>query len=371
MPLAADALLAGPRGRRVCLEAVLACSGDTSDLRTALFWAGYWAADGSAVLYSASAGASEAARAGSREQISRAERETMPHPAPREVAELIDEVDLHRLDDRTVDAAVTASVTSARYWQEPDGEDGLAATNEVRNALVRVARRICELPGVQWWSSPMDPARQAAVAFDGVPQPADDVPRHDVLDGWRQRVEQDEVRAARERPADPTANWSGTWWTRPSLELRVTTRDHGATGPARLDWVEDGLGWTRAVATAVDVPANADVYEIDGPDAWIELCRRHLLEVTASRRHDWYRTTGRVGRWVIPDWSSIGREHDGVHLSVAGYLASAGRALPVDGDTATVLAGWDPDATYWFTPVRLDASTTKEWTQDDDGAWRS
>ncbi|MFR9803998.1 hypothetical protein ACL02T_17110 [Pseudonocardia sp. RS010] len=106
------------------------------------------------------------------------------------------------------------------------------------------------------------------------------------------------------------------------------------------------------------------MYEIDGPAAWVRLVGRYPLEVSRSRRHDWYRTTGRVGRWFIPDWPAMAGDYDGVHLTVAAYLATAGRALPLDeadgsagdgADGATVLAGWDPDATIWLAD-RLAAS---------------
>lgn len=45
--------------------------------------------------------------------------------------------------------------------------------------------------------------------------------------------------------------------------------------------------------------------------------------MTALKRHDWYRTTGRDGSWVIPDWSQVAHDYDGVHLSIAGYLTAA------------------------------------------------
>ena len=64
------------------------------------------------------------------------------------------------------------------------------------------------------------------------------------------------------------------------------------------------LGWERALVTGVEVPAGARVLEIDGPDVWAQLCRRHPLPVTAARRHDWYRATGRGDvTWVQPDWA--------------------------------------------------------------------
>jgi hypothetical protein len=44
----------------------------------------------------------------------------------------------------------------------------------------------------------------------------------------------------------------------------------------------------------------------------------------------------------------VAEEADAVHLTVAGYLAAAGRALPVDDRRASVIAGWAPDTTFWF-----------------------
>jgi hypothetical protein len=68
--------------------------------------------------------------------------------------------------------------------------------------------------------------------------------------------------------------------------------------------------------------------------------------VTASRRHDWFRTTGRDGAWVIPDWALVAREWDAIHLPVSAYLESAGRAIEVAKETASVT--WDPDTSIWL-----------------------
>ncbi|MGO3555043.1 MAG: hypothetical protein ACTINZ_06650, partial [Microbacterium gubbeenense] len=81
---------------------------------------------------------------------------------------------------------------------------------------------------------------------------------------------------------------------------------------------------------------------------------------------DWRDTTGRDGPWVMPDWAAVAEEYDAVHLQVAAYLQAAGRALPVTDEAATVLAGWDPDATYWFTDrVRYVGKRTR-WVMNDD-----
>ncbi len=64
-------------------------------------------------------------------------------------------------------------------------------------------------------------------------------------------------------------------------------------------------------------------------------------------------------------------DFDGVYLSVDGYLSTAGRALPVHvrslGDqVATVLGGWDPDATWWLTDVATGLGAPVDWRLDRD-----
>ncbi|MEO7124431.1 MAG: hypothetical protein ABI400_15220 [Lacisediminihabitans sp.] len=63
-------------------------------------------------------------------------------------------------------------------------------------------------------------------------------------------------------------------------------------------------------------------------------------------------------------------DYDAVHLTVLGYLTTAGRALPVR-DSHTVLAGWNPDETYWLTDVLAESGAPSEWRRDErDGfAW--
>ncbi|MEB0000528.1 hypothetical protein QN367_15705 [Cryobacterium sp. RTS3] len=128
-----------------------------------------------------------------------------------------------------------------------------------------------------------------------------------------------------------------------------------------LRLIEDGFGWESATAEQIVVPRDARVYEIDGPAAWADLCRRYPPEITASRRHDWYRATGCIGRWVIPDWTQVQHDIDAVHLSGGGYLTMAGLPIPVQDDLATVLAGWNADHTYWFRDVTRHASTQQAW----------
>jgi hypothetical protein len=216
--------------------------------------------------------------------------------------------------------------------------------------------------------TPAADVEQWTVAFPGLPVPGATRPGRvgEIVERWRGDQIAEEARAERERPSDPTARWSGTWWSRPLMDLVRTTRSLGDRGPVGLRLVEDALGWESASVERVSPDSGAEVLEIDGPAAWAALCRRFPLDVTASRRHDWYRATGRNGRWVLPDWSQVARHVNAVHLSVEGYLTTAGRALPVDGDSASVLAGWDPDQTFWFSDVHRDPSSREHWVYDRD-----
>lgn len=115
--------------------------------------------------------------------------------------------------------------------------------------------------------------------------------------------------------------------------------------------------------------------ELTGSEGWAAPVQRYPLEVTAFRRHDWWRVTGCNGTWVIPDWAAVTADVDAVHLTVDGYLSTADRALPVDvpalGRPARTLpASWDPDATWWLTdaPTGLDEAT--DWRrQAQDAPW--
>ena len=52
----------------------------------------------------------------------------------------------------------------------------------------------------------------------------------------------------------------------------------------------------------------------------------------------------------LPDWRGIADDGDAVHLSVAGYLTTATRMLPLaDPASATVLAGCNPHQMWWLT----------------------
>ena len=356
MTLEPVALLAGPRGRRLCLEFALRTSwerqsSDAEELRQAISLAAYDLDPGrgtSRVLFGPGS-----------------DWNPPPTPSPEEVARLLDAVPLAETDDRTMLLSLAAAVDWARYWQEPDGEDVLAAAPALCAPLARIAGILVASAHTRWWATPMDTEQWTTTFVEAeTPSPATTKGARQTLEQWHAAQLEEETVAERERPTDARARWSGTWWSKPPAALTQTTRSLGGRGPVGLRLIEDGFGWESATAEQIVVPRDARVYELDGPAAWAELCRRYPLEVTASRRHDWYRATGRIGRWVIPDWAQVQHDLDAVHLSAGGYLTTAGLAIPVEDDLATVLAGWNPDQTYWLREVTRSTSTHQEWRFD-------
>lgn len=305
-------LLNGPRGRRLCLE--LAARDDA--VWSALF-------DAERVL--------DEGRA--------------KEPPTADLVRAIERVGLPRLTTDELATALSVSVDSAVYWQPPRSEDHIAGMEDVSAALRAIADDV-ERGAPSWWSSPR---RHIQWAIDwrvagGPPAPAR--PASEALRLWRAHVLADEERARRERPTDLAAPWSGEWDSIPR-DVLATTGEMDDGVPAGLRLVEHFFGFERAMA--VPVRGDGRTYEIAREDDWAELCRRYPLDVTASRRHDWFRATGRHGRWLLPDWSRVASDWDAVHLTVECYLTSATRAIVIDAECASVIAGWTPDVTFWLT----------------------
>jgi hypothetical protein len=354
--LTAEALLAGPRGRRLCWT--LLWLGLDPSARESAAWSPAW----------------EAVMSG---DLSERMDEFAAGVALADPAALAG-------DEATVFEALGWTVGTAQYWGEPDAEDRALAAPGAAAALRPVAGALLAAPAYRWWASPADQARQRYAQFLG-----DHPFGEPLLSGAAGRVaawRAGTVRKEESRPgtgAEPLGAGSGAWWSGPAMSgLPVTTRALPGLGAARLALVEDGLGWKSARCWPLRPRPGARVYEIDGPAAWASLVARYPLEVSRSRGRDWRRATGRAGRWLIPDYPAVAADYDGVHLTVLGYLTAAGApvAVPIagpgpagSGDPArTLLAGWEPDATWWLTDCLDPAGPPEAWVADDEVAagWR-
>ena len=272
-----------------------------------------------------------------------------------------------RADQLTLLAALVQPVQTAAYWQEPDDDDYALSAREVRDALLPVAQAVTVAPDSRWWASPIAAGSQQYVEWPGEHggPPALTATAAE-LATWRTATIEDE-QSAHERPEDPSAPFSGHWWSAPvPSRIPSTTRSIPGLGAVGLVLVEDGFGQKNARCWPVTPRPGARIYEISSPEDWTELAGRYPIDVSKSRRHDWWRATGWAGRWLIPDFAAVAADYDAVHLSVAGYLTTAGRALSVD-DARTVLAGWDPDQTFWLTEVVTSSGPASNWVDSDDG----
>jgi hypothetical protein len=342
-------LLAGPRGRRLCFELVSPYRDDP----------GAEAYPGLRGLRFGPGGAD-------------------PPQLAAELSDLVARTDLAELAATASEAALlepaAEAVTAAMYWQPPDDIDQVLADPLLAGVLAPVAQAVAAAPAARWWSSPADEGHQRYVQFlSRSPEQSQQPPELNgaaaMLADWRASTIEQE-RDAASRPPDPAAPYSGFWWSTPTLALLVsTTRPVPGLPAVGLALVEDPMDWTEARTWPLRPRPDARLYEIRGPEDWIELVARHPLDVTRSRWHDWWKVTGRAGTWLIPDFAAVAEDYDGVHLTVGGYLSTAGRALPADaadgdpegaaardpGAAATMLAGWNPDQTFWLADVLAPA----------------
>lgn len=371
--LTADTLLEGPRGRRLVLEWLNARSGDGAEyqrLREVLFDAAYvQGRDRGHAISIVSYG----------QRVSRLERSTTP---PAAVAEALDALPCSPPPTAgELRNALRASVDAARYWQDPDGEDHVAADPAVRRALRRFASVLLDSSAATGWSDDVRRSEQVTVQWfeeggaraEGLAPDAR--PAAELLVAWRAATIEDDLRARRERPDDPTAHYSGAWWSIPPHGLTRSTGLRVDGRPLGVELVEDRFGWAVAEVRPVAVPDRLRVLEVRSADDWAALCRAHPLDVTGEKRHDWFHATGRDGRWVMPDWAAVAREVDGVHLTLEGYLRCAGRAIDVAltgalaGDAASMIAGWNPDETAWFSDEVSVVADPQRWAWSDHDGW--
>ena len=356
----AELLLAGPRGRRFLLHYALISEGAASPAQSEALFS--QATVQTALRLDPHISDDTAVRSRARFGWVDSLPEVQ-HVSAFEVAQRLGAVELLDPTPERLRTALKAAVDTARYWQEPDGEDRLAATPEMRHALQHVARHVAASPHLAWWRAPVDRSTQHCVLWEGTPPW--DIPEdiHATIRAARDRELAQEQLARTHRDPDPAANWSGEWWSQPPKAIPSSTRTLFDGSPAGLWFVEDSLGWEQAQSTRFLVPDDVSVFEITQAADWAELCARFPLDVTAQKRHEWYRTTDRIGRWVIPDWAQVARHYDGVHLHVAAYLSAAGTAIPVahSMSTASVIAGWNPDETYWFSTDIVYDSECTQW----------
>ena len=371
-----EALVAGPRGRRLLMEfarrseQVHGVDQEKRSFHLASFHAAYDLDPGkgrSVVMYVVGADVED----GSAPDFG-------PAPTPAECGDRLEGVHLAEPTEQLLVWCLADAAEAARYWQEHDGADVLGAQPEMQAGLRRVAEHLAGAPANAWWGTGIDLGAQWAVSWVDRPTDGPRPPTSEVLREAQKRNTENERRARRKwrkRPRDPRADVSGEWWSDPPFGVPSSTRELSDGSPVGLWVVEDSMGWERARTTRLSPLGSPRVYEIDTASAWADLCARFPATVTAEKRHDWFRTTGRDGTWVVPDWVEVAEHYDAVHLQVSTYLSAAGTSIEVDHDSASVIAGWAPDETFWLSDAVHSAGASREWAGEDRGAefrwWRA
>ncbi|MFV0285978.1 MAG: hypothetical protein ACK5IM_06245 [Demequina sp.] len=339
-------VFAGPRGRRLLLELASALSPEIARLCFYAAWPLNTSGTSSQVAFEDGSVAA-------------------PHATPEQVAAAVAELDLSQITADAAWTALVAAVDAAAYWQPPGGEDALAAAPELAGVLGGLAQAVRDASAL-----PEGDHQGSAMVI----RPRDDDPTPwpvpaaaaAILQEWSARARQHEAIAARTWPTDPAHGVSSDWWSTPPHGLVVSTPHDPARGPWGLACVEDGFGEEVALVASVTVSPSARVRTISTAEDWATLCRLAPLEVTASKRSDWFHTTGRGDvRWVVPDWAAVAEEYDAVQLTLTGYLDLAGRALEVYPGVGSVIAGWNPGDTYHFGAVSIGAESPTVWRLDD------
>jgi hypothetical protein len=302
---------------------------------------------------------------------------------PRTVGDVIDalaNVDIEAiaaLSEMDILDGLAYAVDCARYWQPPDDDDIMFVRPEVVELLLPIARAVLASPHTQWWAEPVDLVNQRIVQkYDRTDDP-EVTPLHirqfeDGLEQWRAHTLDYEATFVEYLKADPDRQIGGEWWSIPAANgVYDTSRARDVLGAIELMLVEDNPGSSIAHVWPVSVHGTPRVYKITSPADWAYLVDTYPLAVPASRRHVWHETTGEYRDWFIPDWSKVVIDYDAVHLSMIGYLTTPGVTIPLTRNSgATVLAGWNPDTTFWLNNcfITVDDNMT-EWQQDAESLW--
>jgi hypothetical protein len=228
----------------------------------------------------------------------------------------------------------------AGEWAFGSGWEDVTDTGGLRP----LAEAVAAAPAASWWWQPVQRVQQRWLGCQ------------------HQRTLARGEAVTREVSAQPRP---GEWWSGPVGDSVWTSRgDIAGLAAVALACAEDPFGAEDFDIWALTVPAAARVYEVHGHADWARLAATYPRDATAARGDDvWDRWAGaRPGRrWVLPDWPAVAGDWDGVHVSVAGYLSTAGSAISAGAAGDTLLAGWDADQTLWLRDVFTDVRPLTTW----------
>lgn len=120
------------------------------------------------------------------------------------------------------------------------------------------------------------------------------------------------------------------------------------------------------------VRSDARVYEINRPEDWVRLVAAHPRRAAAGVEH--WQLPGRgqqhldltellalpgqhaarstIRSRVVPDWPSVAKAYDGVHVTWAGFMSAEGYVSDIgEAGDVTLLRYWGSERTLWLADV--------------------
>ncbi len=234
-----------------------------------------------------------------------------------------------------------------------------------KEELRPVAEALVTAPGAAKWWDPAALADQRFLDWDDYPRVTGPAVEQAVRDGMRaERARNEEGLRSPRPPERPGTRIGARWWSAPGFaELTWTTSAVGDVSAIALGHFIDTL-WpfeeTGLTVWSLQIAPHAKVLEITEPTGWQALVARFPRDVTGTHDGEWRYWGGVPGPWLLPDWELVMEHYDGVHVTIGGYLASCGLALPVV-DGYTMLAGWIPGATLWMHDLAAASRPLGRW----------
>ncbi len=262
---------------------------------------------------------------------------TSPRADPASVAaavDLIGEMSFGRL----VDAAVFAGLVESGPWMS-DAPAKIAAAYRQAERRAPIAEAITDRFSEQL-HAPIDFGDQQWFT-DGSPGL---VSRQPLFGRF------DDVEGAGEFPS------AGLWTATdppPEVIVEMVGSWEYETGPISRWWLP--------------VRAEVRVFEIHRPADWARLVSAHLRhagphggwELPGINQHrtelapllacpEQRAARASVRRHVVPDWQSVAGQHDGIHLSWAGFITTEGCIVDLADGDVTMLRYWFSERTLWL-----------------------
>ena len=248
-----------------------------------------------------------------------------------------------------------------------------ALTALAKEELRPIADALVLAPATRRWWEPAGLADQRFVEWDGPDWPrlsgaSIEQAVHAAAQESRERNAEG-LRSGRPREREGTSI-GACWWSAPEFADRSWTTSAFGDAPsvALFGFINSfaPVQDTGATVWSLRMDAQARVLEITGPADWQRLVSEFPQDVTGTHDGEW-RDWGVPGPWRLPDWEQVMERYDGVHVTIGGYVASCGLALPADGGY-TMLAGWIPGATAWFRDCTTGATRLGRWQGSPGGS---